>query len=161
LVTYSIGRDEGNDIVIEDLSVSRRHARIEELDDGRYMVIDLGSANGSYVEQSDDWQHFAEAEVVATEALMLGEYRTTARDLIRRVVKPRPPGATVIASAEETQRGSMPASAEIAQSAQSKETLGTVWSRLPEYQKIATIVVAAVLGLLVIAAIIIGFLGGL
>jgi len=158
LVAYSIGRDEGNDIVIEDLSVSRRHARIEELGDGRYMVIDLSSANGSYVEQSEDWQKFAEAEVTATEALMLGEYRTNARDLVRRVAKPRPPGATVIASAEETQRGPIPAPGEAAQSA---ETLGTVWTRLPEYQKIATIVVAAVVGLLIIAAIIIGFLGGL
>jgi len=54
-VTYSIGRDEANDIVIEDLSVSRRHARIEELGDGQYVVIDLGSANGCYVEQSADW----------------------------------------------------------------------------------------------------------
>lgn len=158
MVTYSIGRDEGNDIVIEDLSVSRRHARIEELGDGQYMVIDLGSANGSYVEHSEDWQQFAEAEVTAAEALMLGEYRTTARDLIRRVMKPRPPGATVIASAEETQRGPIPAPGE---TAHSTETLGSAWSRLPEYQKIATIVVATVLGLLIIAAIVIGFLGGL
>jgi hypothetical protein len=159
LVTYSIGRDEGNDIVIEDLSVSRRHARIEDLGDGRYIIIDLGSANGCYVEQSDDWHPFAEAEVLATEPLMLGEYRTAARDLIRRVAKPRPSGATVIASAEETQRGLEPATA--GRPPPARETLGAVWSRLPEYQKIATIVVAAVLGLLVAAAITIGLLGGL
>ena len=138
--------------------MSRRHARIEELGDGRYVVIDLGSANGCYVEQSDDWQQFAEAEVEGTEALMLGEYRTTARVLIRRIAKPRPAGATVIASAEETQRGTEPPGA--AQTPH-RETLGSIWSRLPEYQKIATIVVAAVLGLLIVAAITIGLLGGL
>lgn len=158
MVTYSIGRDEGNDIVIEDLSVSRRHAQIEDLGNGQYIVIDLGSANGCYIEQAEDWQQFAEAEVTATEALMLGEYRTTARDLIRRVLKPRAPGATVIASAEETQRGAAPLPAE---AALYRETLGMVWSRLPEYQKIASIVLAAVLGLLIVAAIVIGFLGGL
>lgn len=158
MVTYSIGRDAGNDIVIEDLSVSRRHARIEDLGGGQYMVIDLGSANGCYVEQSDDWQQFAEAEVTATEAIMLGGYRTTARDLIRRIAKPRPPGATVIASAEETQRNFDRAEAA---AAIPRETLGTVWLRLPQYQKIALIVVSAVLGLLIIAAIAIGFLGGL
>ena len=108
MASYSIGRDEANDIVIEDLSVSRRHARIEETSGGQYIVIDLGSANGCFVEQSDDWQQFAEAEVTATEAIMLGEYQTTARDLIRRVAKPRAPGATVIASAEETQRSFEP-----------------------------------------------------
>lgn len=158
MVTYSIGRDEGNDIVIEDLSVSRRHARIEELGDGQFMVIDLGSANGCYVEQSDDLQQFSEAEVMATEVIILGEYRTTARDLIRRVAKPRAPGATVIASAEETQRSFDRARDE---PAPPRETLGTVWARLPHYQKIAIVVVAAVLGLLIVAAITIGFLGGL
>jgi predicted component of type VI protein secretion system len=158
LVTYSIGRDEGNDIVVEDLSVSRRHARIEELGDGQYMVVDLGSANGCYVEQSDDWQQFAEAEVMATETIMLGEYRTTARDLIRRVAKPRPPGETVIASAEETQRNFDRGPAE---TVPPQETLGSVWTRFPQYQKISAVVVAAVLGLLIIAAITIGFLGGL
>jgi predicted component of type VI protein secretion system len=158
LVTYSIGRDEANDIVIEDLSVSRRHARIEELGDGQYIVIDLGSANGCYVAQSEDWEQFAEAEVKATEALMLGEYQTTARDLIRRVAKPRPPGATVIASAEETQRN---LDREAAGPIAPRETLGSVWSRFPQYQKIAVIVFAAVLGLLIAAAITIGFMGGL
>lgn len=158
MVTYSIGRDLGNDIVIEDLSVSRRHARIEDLGEGQYMVIDLGSANGCYVEQSDDLQQFAEAEVAATEVIILGEYRTTARDLIRRVNKPRAPGATVIASAEETQRNFDRAEAA---PAASQETLRGVWSNLPQYQKIAVIVVAAVLGLLIVAAITIGFLGGL
>lgn len=158
MVTYSIGRDEANDIVIEDLSVSRRHARIEELGSGQYIVIDLGSANGCYVEQSADWEPFAEAEVMATEAIMLGEYQTTARDLIRRVAKPRPPGATVIASAEETQRNFDRGAAVPTVPG---ETLSSVWTRLPQYQKIAVVVVAGVLGLLIAAAITIGFLGGL
>jgi predicted component of type VI protein secretion system len=161
LVTYSIGRDEANDIVIEDLSVSRRHARIEELGDGQYIVIDLGSANGCFVQQSEDWQQFTEAEVMATESIMLGEYQTTARDLIRRVTKPRPPGATVIASAEETQRSFDQQAPVPGEPAIPRETLGTVWSRFPQYQKIAVIVFAAVLGLLIAAAITIGFLGGL
>lgn len=160
-MTYSIGRDEANDIVIEDLSVSRRHARIEELGDGQYIVIDLGSANGCYVEQSEDWQQFAEAEVMATESIMLGEYQTTARDLIRRVTKPRPPGATVIASAEETQRSFDQQAPGQVEPAETRETLRSVWSRFPQYQKIAIIVFAAVLGLLIAAAITIGFLGGL
>lgn len=159
MVTYSIGRDERNDIVIEDLSVSRRHARIEVMGGDRYMVIDLGSANGCYVEQSDEWQQFAEAEVLPTQALMLGEYRTTARDVIRRIAKPRPSvGATVIASVEETQRGVQQVTAG---RTPAREMLGAVWAQLPEYQKIVTIAVAAVLGLLIVEAITIGLLGGL
>lgn len=158
MVTYSIGRDGGNDVVIDDLSVSRRHARIEEIGDDRYMIIDLASSNGCYVEQSDAWQLFAEAEVQATDALMLGEYRTTARELIRLVAKPRPPRAeTVLASAERTQQGVHQANAG---RPNARRTLGAVWSRLPEYQKYATFVVAAEISLLIVVAIAIGALGG-
>ncbi|NQU43807.1 FHA domain-containing protein [bacterium] len=44
----SIGRGDGSDILLENLSVSRRHARIS-IEDGRYFLTDLESANGTYV----------------------------------------------------------------------------------------------------------------
>ena len=44
-----IGRDEDEcDLVIADRQVSRHHARIS-LEEGRYVVQDLGSKNGTYV----------------------------------------------------------------------------------------------------------------
>ncbi|MGM0574605.1 MAG: GGDEF domain-containing protein [Myxococcota bacterium] len=45
---FLIGRDPGNHIVVEVDSVSRRHARIEA-DGDRRVVLDLGSTNGTYV----------------------------------------------------------------------------------------------------------------
>ncbi|MEZ4313836.1 MAG: sigma 54-interacting transcriptional regulator [Polyangiaceae bacterium] len=45
-----IGREPPADIVVCDRSVSRRHARIA-LVEGRVLVEDLGSRNGTYVEQ--------------------------------------------------------------------------------------------------------------
>ncbi|MFN2528208.1 MAG: FhaA domain-containing protein [Candidatus Baltobacteraceae bacterium] len=45
----SIGRNKGNDIVIEDPRVSRRHARIEAQRD-RAMLIDLDSTNGTLLD---------------------------------------------------------------------------------------------------------------
>jgi ABC-type multidrug transport system ATPase subunit len=44
-----IGRDPESDVVVEDLLVSRRHAEIRSLGDGRYEAIDLGSHNGTFV----------------------------------------------------------------------------------------------------------------
>lgn len=44
----SIGRDGSNDIVIDHPLASRRHARLER-DDNGYMVRDLDSTNGTYV----------------------------------------------------------------------------------------------------------------
>ena len=44
-----IGRDPDSDLVVDDLQVSRRHAEIRSLGDGRYEAIDLGSHNGTFV----------------------------------------------------------------------------------------------------------------
>jgi len=44
----SIGREAGNDIVRPDSTVSRRHAMLV-LAEGRWLIEDLGSANGTFV----------------------------------------------------------------------------------------------------------------
>lgn len=43
-----IGRWEGNDIVLGDPEASRRHAQIRR-EGGRYVLVDLGSKNGTFV----------------------------------------------------------------------------------------------------------------
>ena len=45
---HVIGRDPGCDFTVSSDSISRRHARLE-LRDGRLVVTDLGSANGTFV----------------------------------------------------------------------------------------------------------------
>ncbi|MFE2248495.1 FHA domain-containing protein [Streptomyces lavendulae] len=44
-----IGRDPANDLVLDDLVVSRRHAELRALADGGYEIADLGSHNGTYL----------------------------------------------------------------------------------------------------------------
>ncbi|HXU23521.1 MAG TPA: FHA domain-containing protein, partial [Tepidiformaceae bacterium] len=48
LPTLVVGRADGNSIVIDDLSVARRHARLT-IDSGRLLVEDLGSAEGTFI----------------------------------------------------------------------------------------------------------------
>lgn len=45
----SIGRNTSNDIVLNDKMVSRQHAQLIILDNGRVMIKDTGSSNGTYV----------------------------------------------------------------------------------------------------------------
>lgn len=45
----TIGRSVENDVVLNDMSVSRFNTQIVLSDKGEYSVIDLGSANGTYV----------------------------------------------------------------------------------------------------------------
>jgi S1-C subfamily serine protease len=48
----TIGRGEDCEIVLNDAQVSRRHARIRPLGDGRFELSDLGSSNGTYLNGS-------------------------------------------------------------------------------------------------------------
>lgn len=65
--TFVIGRDRGCDLQIKDPRVSRRHL-ILECPDGNWLVRDLGSANGIYV----DGQRVTEHPLSASQVLVLG-----------------------------------------------------------------------------------------
>jgi adenylate cyclase len=49
--TCSIGRGTSNQLILQDERVSRQHAVIRTGEDGECWIIDLGSANGTYVNQ--------------------------------------------------------------------------------------------------------------
>ena len=49
VVPFVIGREVDCDLVVEDPRVSRHHAQLEVHDDGRMVLRDLGSANGTFV----------------------------------------------------------------------------------------------------------------
>ncbi len=46
--THTIGRENGNDIVIQDPEISRHHVRLR-LVNGGYLLEELGSTNGTYI----------------------------------------------------------------------------------------------------------------
>lgn len=49
--SWTVGRDQDNTIIILDSSISRHHAIIQYLDSNSIYLIDLGSTNGSFVNQ--------------------------------------------------------------------------------------------------------------
>lgn len=46
---WRIGRSRENELVLDDISISRRHAEIQRGTDGHFTVLDRGSRNGVYV----------------------------------------------------------------------------------------------------------------
>lgn len=62
-VSLSIGRRDTNDVVIEDLSVSGHHAKIDSMED-RFVLIDLQSKNGSFVNEQLINSHWLQDEDV-------------------------------------------------------------------------------------------------
>lgn len=45
--SLTLGRAPENDVVADDPAASRQHARIERLEDGAFLLMDLGSSNGT------------------------------------------------------------------------------------------------------------------
>lgn len=66
----TIGRHADSTISLEDITVSRRHTEIHHTD-GRYIVRDAGSLNGTYVNQ----QRVEVAELLQGDELQVGKYR--------------------------------------------------------------------------------------
>ncbi|MEB3310496.1 MAG: adenylate/guanylate cyclase domain-containing protein [Snowella sp.] len=46
---WTIGRNKENDIVIRDHSISRNHAILQRTETGDFLLIDLGSSNGTFI----------------------------------------------------------------------------------------------------------------
>jgi hypothetical protein len=67
-----IGRSPDCDVFLDDVTVSRRHAEIVR-EDGAYVIRDLGSLNGTFVNR-----HRIESSVLAADdEVQIGKYRMT------------------------------------------------------------------------------------
>jgi pSer/pThr/pTyr-binding forkhead associated (FHA) protein len=65
-----LGRHPDSEIVLDDITVSRRHASIERTADG-YVVTDAGSLNGTYVNQA----RIDQAVLQHGDELQVGKFR--------------------------------------------------------------------------------------
>ena len=66
----SVGRHPDSDIVLDDITVSRRHVEIR-LVDGVHRVKDMGSLNGTYVNQ----RRVDDGELSQGDELQVGKFR--------------------------------------------------------------------------------------
>lgn len=68
--TTSIGRHAESDIMLDDITVSRRHSEIDH-DGDRYLVRDAGSLNGTYVNQ----KRIETSALMQGDELQIGKFR--------------------------------------------------------------------------------------
>ena len=66
-----IGRDPEADIFLDNTGVSRRHAKIEWTSKG-YFVEDLGSANGTFLNDEEIERHILDEDDVVPRGLAVG-----------------------------------------------------------------------------------------
>ena len=80
-----IGRDPDADIVLQDDTVSRRHAEIELLSEDHIQVRDLGSKNGTWLSQHGSRKPISLSKVSIQEDLMFGSHTISAKALIKEM----------------------------------------------------------------------------
>ncbi|MDD9934355.1 MAG: ATPase, T2SS/T4P/T4SS family [Myxococcales bacterium] len=95
----TIGRVEGNDIVLPKNNVSKRHARVV-LKDDRYILIDLKSTNGTYV---NGRKISAPMVVSPSDKIYIGDFILALTEAPRRV-PPQPRVTKSVASARPPER---------------------------------------------------------
>ena len=78
---HKIGREDV-DIVINDSGVSRLHAELIDLTDGRYYLTDCDSVSGTFVYRNNEWEKLKQDFVQANEIINLGKSQYTAHALI-------------------------------------------------------------------------------
>ncbi|MFJ9823187.1 FHA domain-containing protein [Streptomyces sp. NPDC101160] len=68
--TVRIGRAADSDLVVDDLTVSRRHAELRAAPDGTYWIHDVGSHNGTFL----NGRPVTEARVTAEDIIGIGHH---------------------------------------------------------------------------------------
>ena len=79
--TFLIGRHPDCDLILDDHSVSRRHAEVVFAPGGNYYVTDRNSTGGTFVYNNAAWHSIGQAFVNATDRLRFGEHEIAASRL--------------------------------------------------------------------------------
>jgi pSer/pThr/pTyr-binding forkhead associated (FHA) protein len=68
-----LGRDPQSEIFLDDVTVSRKHAKIYRVPSGDYAIEDLGSLNGSYVNGTS----VTDSRLTVGDEVQIGKFRLT------------------------------------------------------------------------------------
>ena len=70
--TWIVGRDPACDVVLDDETVSRRHAELVRLPDGRLYVTDRATMNGTFILDGRDWRPIRQTLLAPTDSIRFG-----------------------------------------------------------------------------------------
>lgn len=100
--SLSVGRSEGNDLILSEGGVSRKHARFF-LEGSAVMVEDVGSANGTWV---DGEKIEGPTSLTAKSQVVIGDYEVALKNSPSRAAGPKPKTAARPSREPTAPRGS-------------------------------------------------------
>ncbi len=101
---YTVGRDTDTAITVQHTTVSRLHAEVIPLPDGRLYVTDCASRNGTFINEDGHWRKISQDFASGGARLRFGEVETSVPHLltiIARLQSSSSPGAAGSAVAEQ------------------------------------------------------------
>lgn len=81
MIEKTCGRDSGCDLVVDDTTVSRIHARISLADDGVVWVQDNNSSNGTCLYRCDRWTRVEKASLCIGDGIRFGDLEVPLEDI--------------------------------------------------------------------------------
>ena len=140
--SVTIGRDPGSDICLDNPGVSREHARVELTSSGVYMIKDLNSANGVFVNDQPVKTHY----IINNDVVFVGKFalwfmyeddRRGEMNDARRLARTADEGTTVLRTTElqemiETIRDAEPKRSPFGAGAMATATVGATADSSPK-----------------------------
>jgi len=164
-----IGRSDTNDIVLDDTSVSRKHAELEDLGGGAWRLTDTGSSAGTFVKDGGQWTQISSADIETDTEVRFGEVEFNLADIISvdpATIRPN----TASGLGQRAEEGAMEISREMKQVGGSDGSGGAGGgsrggsssgsSGMTKNTKLLLFGGGGVLALLVIVAVVVALVGG-
>jgi hypothetical protein len=163
-----IGRSDTNDIVLDDTSISRKHAELEDLGGGVWRLTDIGSSAGTFVKDDGQWTQISSADIETDTEVRFGEAEFNLADIISvdpATIRPN----TASGLGQRAEQGAMEISREMKQPGGAKGPAGSSGGPaggsgssqgLTKNTKILLFGGGAVLALLIVIAVVLAVVDG-
>lgn len=93
VVCYTLGRDAAAAITVPHGTVSRLHAEVIPLPDGRVYITDCASTNGTFVNEDGRWRRISQEFASAGVRIRFGEVELSVSALLTQIARLQGPGA--------------------------------------------------------------------
>jgi pSer/pThr/pTyr-binding forkhead associated (FHA) protein len=133
---FVIGRAQECEIVLDDTSVSRRHAELVRTPEGRWLLVDRHSQNGTSIREGDRFRSISQEVVTLSDIVRFGSLTISITDLLQRAQFN--PASTLSASPASTGSPAVRASSWLRLQRSRARSRSFPWCRMTERRRQAS-----------------------